>query len=121
MVTSTTEPDATVPAVLATDPTYGYNLDNPIRVGGLSLDEFNFSGLDRETVFFDNLRGPNGEPVSYERSGSLSSGDTILDVFLLTSSGFSDTRTLYIDAYNFQELFAPVGFTCAGRFTISAP
>jgi hypothetical protein len=62
------------------------------------------------------LRGPNGEPVSYERTGSLNVEDTILDEYVI--NGLATPVALYIDIYEFEELKAPVGFTCAGPFDL---
>ena len=98
------------------DPTYGYSEDNPIRVGGDWLE-----GPSRERAFLDNLLGPNGEMISYERIGSHDYGDTILDVYQITYSGLSTSITLYIDEYSWGTLFAPVGFTCSGAFSITEP
>jgi hypothetical protein len=96
--------------------------DNPVRVGGGgSLTDLSFDGPDREKAFLNTLRAPNGDPVTFERAGSMGSGDTILDIYLIKASGFNGEKTVYIDMYNFSELFAPVGFSCGGRFTISEP
>ena len=99
---------------VSTDTTYGYTEANPIKVGGGAFD-----GPSRERAYLDHLRGPNGEALSYERQGSLPSGDTILDIYHITGPGIDET--LYIDEYNFSELQAPVGFTCNGAFPLSAP
>ena len=106
-----TESGGTCP--IATDTTYGYTKENAIRVGdGGEL----FGGPARERVYLDNLRGPGGEPLSYERTGSLNFEDTILDEYVIT--GLAARVKLYIDIYKFEELKAPVGFTCAGSFNL---
>lgn len=99
---------------VSTDETYGFTVENPIKVGGDA-----FGGPARERLYLDNLRGPNGEVISYERAGSLQSGDTILDEFKVTGPGID--ATLYIDEYSFTPPQAPVGFTCAGPFSLSEP
>lgn len=99
---------------ISTDSTYGYNQENPIRVGGDA-----FGGPPRERAYLDNLLGANGEKVSYERTGSFSFGNTILDAFEITVAG--KKVTLYIDEYSFSEPQAPVGFTCVGTFPLSKP
>jgi hypothetical protein len=76
--------------VMSTDKTYGYTQENPIKVGG---DDF--GGPSRERAYLDNLAGPHGEPISYNRTGSLDSGDTILDAYEI--SGLGAKVTLYID------------------------
>jgi hypothetical protein len=106
--------DASGSCIVSTDNTYGYTESNPIKVGGSGFD-----GPSRERAYLDNLLGPNGESLSYERQGSLMAGDVILDAYSVTGSGINET--LYIDMYNFEELHAPVGFTCKGEFPLSAP
>ena len=108
------EPRSTGICPIATDPTYGYTTENPIRVGdGGEL----FGGPARERAYLDNLRGPSGEPISYERTGSLNVEDTILDEYVIT--GLGNPVRLYLDIYKVEELQAPAGFTCAGSFKLS--
>jgi len=99
---------------ITTDKTYGYSKNNPIKVGG-----GDFQGPSREEAYLDNLLGPNGGPLSYTREGSLDNGDVILDLYHVTGKGVN--AELYIDEYNFLELYAPVGFTCVLEFPLSAP
>ena len=98
---------------IATDTTYGYTKENAIRVG--DGGDF-FGGPARERAYLDNLRGPNGEPISYERTGSLNFEDTILDEYVIT--GLATSVTLYLDIYKLEELKAPIGFTCVGPFDL---
>lgn len=100
--------------LVSSDKTYGYTQENPIKVGGDFLE-----GPARERAYLDNLTGPNGETISYNRTGSVDFGDTILDVFDIT--GLGKQITLYIDEYSFTEPLAPVGFSCLGSFSVSAP
>jgi hypothetical protein len=99
---------------ISNDDTYGYTKENPIKVGGGAYD-----GPSRERAYLDNLLGPNGEELSYERQSSLPTDTTILDVYIVTGSGINET--LYIDMYNFEEPQAPVGFTCKGAFPLTTP
>lgn len=99
---------------IASDATYGYTKENPIKVGG---DDF--GGPPREREYLDNLAGPNGEKISYSRTGSINFGNTILDAFVIR--GLSKEVTLYIDEYSFTEPQAPVGFTCLATFTLEKP
>jgi hypothetical protein len=96
------------------DKTYGYTEQNPIRVGGDWLE-----GPARERAYLDTLLGPNGETLTYERDGSFSSGDTILDKYRVTGTGID--VVLYLDEYKYEPPQAPSGFTCAGEFPLSAP
>ena len=114
-------PTSTTPATtsnsacpVSTDPSYGTTESNPIRVGGDA-----FGGPARARAYLDNLRGPNGETISYERGGSLPSGNTILDIYEI--SGLPQSVLLYVDQYSYETLLAPVGFTCPSPFPLSAP
>ena len=102
------------PCPISSDTTYGYTEANAIQVGGGPFD-----GPPRERAFLDNLLGPNGEPVSYERNGSIAYEDVFLDIYTVTYG--STSNTLYVDEYNWSEPKAPVGFTCAAAFPLSAP
>lgn len=107
------EPPSVSSCPISTDTTYGYSKENAIRVG----DGGNFlGGPARERAYLDHLRGPNGEPLSYQRNGSLNFEDTILDEYVI--HGLGTPVTLYIDIYKFEELKAPVGFTCVGSFDL---
>lgn len=99
---------------ISTDSTYGYTEANPIKVGGDFID-----GPSRERAYLDNLLGPNGESLSYERQGSISGTESILDIYVVTGNGINET--LYIDMYLFEEPQAPVGFTCKGAFPLTLP
>ena len=99
---------------ISEDKTYGFTEANPIRVGGDFIE-----GPARERVYLDNLLGPNGEILAYERDGSISSGDTILDVYHITGANID--VVLYIDEYRYEPLQAPYGFTCTGELLLSAP
>ncbi len=102
------------PCVISTDPTYGYTEANAIQVGGDA-----FGGPPRERAYLDNLLGPNGESITYERAGSVPYEDTILDIYSLNVAG--TTVTLYLDQYSWSEPQAPVDFTCADAFPLSPP
>jgi hypothetical protein len=106
--------DSNAACIVSTDETYGYKPENPIKVGGAD-----FSGPSRERAYLDNLRAPNGEAVTYTREGSTNEGDTILDIYIV--SGPDIEATLYVDEYNFADLFAPLGFTCDGPFPLEEP
>ena len=96
----------------ATDPSYGLAQGNPIKVGG--LNERN------EAEYLNGLRGPQGEPVEYERIGSccpfktpnaMIDGIGLLDAFRVTYAGQAQPSILYIDFYDMDSLQAPVGFS----------
>jgi hypothetical protein len=97
---------------IATDPTYGYSQDNPVQVGGDETDR---------AAYLDNLVDPVGIPVSYTYADSESYGGSTLSVYELSSPLAEKPVNLYIDEHLSAELMAPVGFSCAAAFTISAP
>lgn len=112
-------PSATVarPAAacaISGDVTYGYTMENPIKVGG-----GDFGGPSRERAYLDNLLGPQGEAISYVRLGSTIAGDVILDIYQI--SGLPNSVTLYVDEYNFTAPQAPVGLTCKAAFPLASP
>jgi hypothetical protein len=101
---------------VSTDGTYGYSMDNPVQVGGGA-----FGGPLRERLYFDTLRGPSGQILSYTRQGSQAYGEVILDIFQVSYAGLEEPVLIYVDEDAFSDLFAPVGFTCSGNFPMSAP
>lgn len=94
---------------------YGYSPENPIRVGGASPRQ----GPPAERAYLSSLRGPNGEPVTYEREGSCCPFETengfgglgLLDGYKVEYDGIEKPVTLYLNMYDGGELGAPVGFT----------
>jgi hypothetical protein len=93
------------------DPTYGLTEQNPIKVGG--LDERN------EAEYLNGLRGPSGEPIEYERLGSccpfktpnaMVEGIGLLDAFRVSYAGQAKPSVLYIDFYDEEALYVPIGF-----------
>lgn len=102
---------------ISTDPTYGLSAKNPIEVGGVDKKE----GPINERRFLNALAGPNGEEISYFRSGSccpikskndpFGLGSVMLDNYRVTWKGANDTISIYINMYDYGTLKAPVGFT----------
>ena len=94
------------------DPGYGYTEQNPIKVGGGS------EGPSRERAYFQLLRGPNGESVSFERRGSCCGFETpngllgggMLDIYQVTIAGSDKPVKLYINMYDYEQPKAPKGF-----------
>lgn len=100
---------------ISTDKTYGISEKNPIKVGGVDKQE----GPLNERRFLNALAGPNGEKVNYYRAGSCCPvksknglmGMAMLDNYRVTWEGSTDTVSIYINMYDYEELKAPVGFT----------
>ncbi|MFY0567957.1 hypothetical protein ACN28E_29570 [Archangium lansingense] len=88
---------------------YGYTQEDPIKVGG---------GPAGEHEYLQYLRGPEGQPLSFERLGSccgfedpsLPFGGGMLDMYEVTYEGLKKPVTLYLDMYRRQEPRAPAGF-----------
>lgn len=97
------------------DSTYGHTQNNPIKVGGAADQQ----GPSNERRFLNALAGPNGEKISYERSGSCCPFETksgflgkgLLDLYEVTWKGIEEPVILYINMYDAETLKAPVGFT----------
>jgi hypothetical protein len=98
-----------------TDATYGYEMSNPIKVGGASER----SGPANERRFLNGLAGPNGEAIQYHRTGSCCGFRTpnginnigMLDRYKVYWEGCKDTATLFINMYDKGDLKVPVGFS----------
>lgn len=98
-----------------TDKTYGYTEKNAIKVGGSSES----SGPKNERRFLNALLGPNGEQVTYFRTGSCCAFKTpngmenigLLDRYRVSWAGSKDTVNLYLNMYDKGNLLIPVGFT----------
>jgi hypothetical protein len=103
---------------VSTDPTYGHSVDNPITVGGSPL-----YGAARQRRYLDALRGPEGQVVRYQRTGSVLASDkeTMLDRYQLTYDGLDRPVVLYLDWYHFTDTKAPVGFVCGAAFNLGLP
>ncbi len=101
---------------VATDESYGFTEANAIRVGGEA-----FGGPSRAEAYLDTLRGPAGQAVTYSRVGSQPFEETVLDAYELTYEGAAQGAILFVDQYAFETLYAPVGFTCAAPFPLTAP
>ncbi len=99
---------------ISTDKTYGYTEGNPVKVGG-ALD----NGPLNERRFLNALAGPDGQDISYTRTGSCCpfktpngiKGTGLLDRYEITIKGMSKKKILYINMYDRAVLKVPVGFT----------
>lgn len=100
---------------VTTDKTYGYDQNNPIKVGGVQEN----SGPLNERRFLNALLGPNGETVTYVRKGSCCAfkspngfnGVGLLDRYEVSYEGLENPIFLFINMYDYDELKVPVGFT----------
>ena len=100
-------------STVSPDPDYGFSPDSPIQLGGTE------SGPRQSRLYLNSLRGPDGQVVVYERSGSCcpfetknsSFGTGLLDVYSITYEGLTEPILLYVNMYDPGELQVPQGFT----------
>lgn len=107
--------DALTLTTIASSPTYGYSAEEPVLVGnGVDSD-----GPTREKLYLRALRGPEGQPIEFERRGSCCPFETensalgagLLDVYELTWEGLDEPVVLYLDMYDPGEPLIPKGLT----------
>ncbi|MBN2652116.1 MAG: hypothetical protein JXR63_07015 [Spirochaetales bacterium] len=97
---------------ISQEASYGYEKSNPIKTG---------FGPQGQRYFLNQLAGPLGEEISYERIGSCCSFKTkspdaimgmgMLDIYLITISGNSETVKLFLNMYDFELPKIPQGFS----------
>ena len=99
----------------SSDPEYGLSESKPVMLGGF-LRDTKYAGAHIE--YFNNLVGPNGEPVNAQRLGSccgfedssLPFGGGMLDRYQLTYDGQDKPVVIYVNLYKFEQPRAPLGF-----------
>jgi hypothetical protein len=99
--------------LVATDAGYGHTPADPIKLGGAAEGE----GPQRQRQFLNGLRGPDDEPIAYERLGSCCPFETpqgfegvgLLDMFELRIDGRTEPVHLYISIYDEDAVSVPVG------------
>lgn len=99
---------------ISTDNSYG-SAQNPILVGGVSDSQ----GPANERRYLDLLAGPNGEKITYTRTKSCcpfstensAMGEGLLDIYAISYDGLETPIELYINMYDYETLYAPVGLT----------
>ena len=104
---------------ISKDKTYGYTEENPIMVGGAKDSQ----GPLNERRYLNALAGPNGEYISYNRTGSCCQfksengfmGSGLLDMYEVTWKNQKEPVILYINMFDAGNLKAPVGFTIAKK------
>jgi hypothetical protein len=101
---------------ISEDDSYGYTEKNPVMVGGVNSSE----GPLNERRFLNALLGPDGQKVTYHRTGSccpfkspngMFNNGALLDRYEVTYDGLSKPVFIYINMYDFGLLVAPKGFT----------
>lgn len=100
--------------VQANNPDYGYSESDPIFVGGKDLN----TGSGIEKAYLDQLTGPQGEPVSYKKTGTCCEFETenfgmgVLDIYQVYHKGLNKPVFLYLNIYEAGDgkLKYPQGF-----------
>lgn len=103
---------------ISSDPTYGTDLNNPIRIGNLVL----YDGFQREEVYLSTLRGPKGEEILFSRlAPRFNTTEEIVDVYEIRYSDSMKPLKFYFDTAKYEPPLAVTGFTCEAPFPIQAP
>jgi hypothetical protein len=98
------------------DKEYAFTPQKPVFVGGAKGN----TGPLNERRFLNALLGPNGEKVAYNRIGSccgfktknaLIGDGAVIDKYRVWVEGTTDTTIMYLNMYDADEMFIPVGFT----------
>jgi hypothetical protein len=98
----------------ADDTSYGYDVNNPIRLGGGDV-----GGPSRAQEYLSNLRSPSGAPVTFRARGYILQNGSTLDFFEIK---FADRRLLvYFDYFSYETPRAPVTFYCASLLSYAGP
>lgn len=106
------------PCAVSTDAGYAFSPERAAEVGGGAM----YAGA-RQRRYLGALRGPQGQPVRYTRSGTVMppGTDDPIDRYEVTYDGLAAPLVLYLDAYHFLEPKAPAGFLCGGAMQLSVP
>lgn len=94
------------------DPNYGYSQENPIRVGPRTRTR-------SHVLFLNALRGPQGEPITYERKGACCPFETthselgagMLDIYTIQVEGSNKAVYLFVNMYEPGPPQIPAGFS----------
>lgn len=114
------DPSLSLQCTVSPTADYGLAPEQPIKIGGAAMGElFGPNATARVRAYFNTLRGPEGEMVGFERTGSQTIEDSIIDAYHVET--LSGETTLYVDIYSYETLFAPQGFDCASDFPIGLP
>jgi len=104
---------------LAATRDYGVKPAYPIKVGGVEERR----GPANERAYLSRLRGPQGQPVTYRRTGSccpfetpraIIGGAGLLDQYEIGYDGLATPVVLFFDMYERETPRAPQGFTLQG-------
>ncbi|MGH1339512.1 MAG: hypothetical protein ACRBFS_25570 [Aureispira sp.] len=107
---------------VSTNKKYGYSEKKPVKLGGMN-------GKIKASQFFAALRGPNEEPIKYNRLGSccffktpnaLIGDKGLLDKYSVYYGGLEEPLIVYINEYDYEEPLCPKGFTYRKEESVKA-
>ncbi|QRN82179.1 hypothetical protein JR338_06940 [Chloroflexota bacterium] len=101
---------------ISEDPTYGYSENNPILLGGGSLQ-----AIDRKMEYLNNLLGPNQELVMATRLRSFMVENLLVEEYELTYVGLDEPVIIYLNTGVWSPIAAPIGFICKQPFPQDEP
>lgn len=93
--------------LVSTDPDYGYNPTNPVRLG---FDPRTLGASSQQCLPW--LTGPDGQILNTELLEEVSLGNSQLCMVRVFYEGQAEEAILYFDTFNYEQPLAPVGFTC---------
>lgn len=92
---------------ISSDPTYGWTIENPIKVGGTSFRSF------RARTVLNSFGLPDGTALLFERLGSDLHGGVPIDQYEMT---LGNKRKIFyyiwVDNYRYEPALAPKGLIC---------
>lgn len=98
---------------VSTNTTYGYSPENPVKVGGGKS-----TGAQNEVSYLSALFDKNGKPVKFRQIDNCcpeyvdsANLNKMLHRFLIKYRGSREADTLYLDIYEHEQPYAPMGFT----------
>jgi TolB protein len=93
--------------VNSTDPTYGYSIDNPIRIGYDPREKGNVA-----TGCVPWLAGPQGQTLTIELLEEVDVNGSNICKVSASYQGQTEPDILYFDTNTFEQPEAPVGYSC---------
>jgi len=99
---------------VASDPDYGYTMDNPVKIGGGEAE-----AEARAEAYFSALGGPYGDTITYQKTDSMELDGAAMNIYEVSLS--DSTKTMYLDYTNYENPQAPDGFICWEEIPLAAP
>jgi len=93
--------------LLSNDPSYGYSLGNPVRLGYDPREEG-----DAESGCLPWLLGPQGQSLQVELLEEIEAGGSQLCKVSISYDGKAQADVMYFDTKTFEQPRAPIGYSC---------